>query len=223
MFSPYHPLPMPRRRRTPLLLSLLSCALLWIATSGMICDRVADLPVRVRKDVLFQLRPDDALAEAGIRDQGGKIPEGLPQKTFLFNIDGIVDLSAESEFQKYQDRIRRVHINRVWLTVRLNTSPVSVDAGQLGISPLPASGGTGEAPVFQPIATTPRINAKQGDIRVPLVWEEGGINKTLDLLKAYRFILRLTSPFTVEAGMPYPVGELQIQLEVEVTFVIGVL
>jgi hypothetical protein len=73
------------------------------------------------------------------------------------------------------------------------------------------------------VASTPVIKAGDSDVRVPLLWNAGGVDTALKLIRQYRFAVRYSSAFQVEPGMPYPVGEIQVRLEFELTFVVGVI
>jgi hypothetical protein len=198
--------------------------LAWMGLSGMICDRAADIAVRVKKDFLFQMRPEDALSAAGIKDQNGKVPDGLPQREFLLRINSELDLTTNTEFQQYKDRVKRIHINRVWLTIQANTSPVPMNQGEVAMAPKDDAGNVREQDFANGlVASTPVIKAGDSDVRVPLLWNAGGVDTALKLIRQYRFAVRYSSAFQVEPGMPYPVGEIQVRLEFELTFVVGVI
>ncbi|MCB9641362.1 MAG: hypothetical protein H6728_05210 [Myxococcales bacterium] len=210
------------RSRQGLRVTLLAGLMMWLGLSGMVCDRAADIVVRVKKDFLFQMRPEDALSLAGIRDQNGKVPDGIPQREFILRLDNELDLTTNTEFQQYKDRVKRIHINRVWMTIQLNNSPITMGQGEVALAPKDASGVVREQDFANGlVASTPQIKAGDTEVRVPLIWNDGGLETTLKLLRQYRFALRFSSAFQVEPGMPYPVGEVQVKLEFELTFVVG--
>ncbi|MCK6508447.1 hypothetical protein L6R29_00585 [Myxococcota bacterium] len=213
-----------RRHRDGLRGILFFGALLWAGLSGMICDRASDVAVRVKKDFLFQMRPEDALSAAGIKDQNGKVPDGLPQREFLLRINSDLDLTTNTEFQQYKDRVKAIHINRVWMTIQANTSPVTMNQGEVAMAPKSEAGTVREQDFANGlVASTPVIKAGDADVRVPLLWNAGGVETALKLIRQYRFAVRYSSAFQVEPGMPYPVGEIQVRLEFELTFVVSIL
>ncbi len=213
-----------RRHRDGLRGILFFGVLLWASLSGMVCDRAIELPVRVKKDFLFQMRPEDALSAAGIKDQNGKVPDGLPQREFLLRINSDLDLTTDARFQQYKDRVKAIHINRVWMTIQANTSPVTMNQGEVAMAPKSEAGTVREQDFANGlVASTPVIKAGDADVRVPLLWNAGGVETALKLIRQYRFAVRYSSAFQVEPGMPYPVGEIQVRLEFELTFVVSIL
>lgn len=205
-----------RMKRTDRVLLLLFALGVLPLCTGMLCGRAAQVAVQVQQPFAFQLSLAEALAKEGIQPEDGKIPEKV-DKTLTLSFEDTLDLRDRKELVSYKDRLRSVHINRVWFQVDTNTANVTIPRAELSVGSL-----VGKVSP-SPVATFPALSPGQESQRGDLLWTTAGLETTRAVLETFGMKIRLSTKIPVKGGTVFPKGTIELKVTLDVTYTLGIL
>lgn len=187
----------------------------WSSTSGMICGRVTDVPVLVKEELVFNFNPASALAKAGIQNVNGRVPASI-NRTVDVSFTESFDIRNRKEIKEYGGKLKTVYINIIQISVEKGKNTLNIDLPGMDL----AMSSLNAADFSQgKIGSFPKIQAGASEIQSPIQWTTDGYGKAVELLKGFSFDMLALSQIQVRGGMSYPLGEVEVRVKLEITFV----
>ena len=187
--------------------------------SGMVCGRALNFTIQVLNPFQQTVEMPKILAEAGIKESNGKIPDGV-DKTITYRTK-TVDLDLDNHektraiFTEYGSKIHSIYVNRIHLDVDTNTFEYDLSRIQVEVAPFGSK-------TFELIGSFNELPAEVSKTSSMFLWEPKGQERIHEIMATHKIQIRFVVSFRVKGGDPYPKGNkgiLKLSMPTELVFV----
>ncbi len=190
------------------------CGVLFPLLTAAQCLQNANIPFPIKRDFEFTVDIDQAAAQSlgksGVqKTPEGKIPQGAPDVPVPVDIEQLVDLSDDSNVQKYGSALKHVKVNSVKVTALENTVNVALPALTLKMSDKDKSN-------EQEVGSLRSINPGETGAIDDMIKTEAQKDAAGRYIVKFAFNIKALSQYTLKAGMEVPKGKIKLKISIDV-------